>query len=308
VSELTTVVMPIRDALSPSTLLDADEVGVILPDDNTPGAPQFPLIYWNAAGAMYAHLFARLAPAGMDYLGQSQLVGYPQLEWENAPPQFPSVALLNWTTGAGTARYWVLQLLLDEFAPGDAIVNTTASPPPASPFCGSIINLSDLTLTCPQGVISEIIFADYGTPTGSCGSWAVNASCSAANSSSIVSAYCLGQQSCTVPATTAIFGDPCYGTVKTLDVVAECSTGGGYQPGATGLTAQAFVSGGTGARKVLLVNQLLAVNNATIAGATGGSIAYVDESTGFGPAQTAALDSDTVTLQPFAVAVVTLPA
>lgn len=54
----------IRDTLSPHTMLDIDEAGVILPDDNTPGAPMFPLVYWNAAGAMYAYLFGRLATTG----------------------------------------------------------------------------------------------------------------------------------------------------------------------------------------------------------------------------------------------------
>jgi hypothetical protein len=78
--------------------------------------------------------------------GESQLVGYPSINitrpppvgvW-TAPPQYPSVALLNWTDGSGTARYWALKLLVDSFSPGapagklppalaDALVNTTAS-------------------------------------------------------------------------------------------------------------------------------------------------------------------------------------
>ena len=40
----------------PNVLVDADEVGVILPDDNdgkfTSEEPGFPAIYWNAAAAM----------------------------------------------------------------------------------------------------------------------------------------------------------------------------------------------------------------------------------------------------------------
>ena len=42
-----------------------------------------------------------------------------------AVAQFPSVSLLDWTSGNGNSRYWVLRLLLDNFAAGDAIVNTT---------------------------------------------------------------------------------------------------------------------------------------------------------------------------------------
>jgi hypothetical protein len=42
-------------------------------------------------------------------------------------PQYPSVSILNWTTGAGTARYQLLHLLIREFAVGDALVNTTVT-------------------------------------------------------------------------------------------------------------------------------------------------------------------------------------
>ena len=57
-------VQAIRDDLSPETKLDLDELGVILPNDNSPSAPMFPLIYWNAAGAMYAYLFGKLSVLG----------------------------------------------------------------------------------------------------------------------------------------------------------------------------------------------------------------------------------------------------
>ncbi len=39
--------------------------------------------------------------------------GYPYLPNLQLEPQFPSVALLNWTTGVGTARYWTSKLLID---------------------------------------------------------------------------------------------------------------------------------------------------------------------------------------------------
>ena len=42
----------------PNVLMDADEVGVILPDDNDPkftaDQPGYPAIYWNAAAAVGA--------------------------------------------------------------------------------------------------------------------------------------------------------------------------------------------------------------------------------------------------------------
>lgn len=72
-------ILPARAALSPITKLDLDELGVILPDDNDPNAPPISEIYWNAAGAMYAYLFAKLAPEGVETLGHSQFCGSPQI-------------------------------------------------------------------------------------------------------------------------------------------------------------------------------------------------------------------------------------
>jgi hypothetical protein len=40
-------------------------------------------------------------------------IGYPQLPDLQLEPQFPSVSLLNWTTGEGTAKYWTTKLLID---------------------------------------------------------------------------------------------------------------------------------------------------------------------------------------------------
>ena len=54
---------------------------------------------------------------GIDVVGESQLVGYPT--------QFPSVTMLDWTTGRPNARYWTLKLLMDGFAPGDSLVRTS---------------------------------------------------------------------------------------------------------------------------------------------------------------------------------------
>ena len=65
----------IRKSLSPQTRTTIDELGIILPDDNTPGAPQFPLVYWNAGAALYAYAWARISRLGIDVVGHSQLVG-----------------------------------------------------------------------------------------------------------------------------------------------------------------------------------------------------------------------------------------
>jgi len=121
---LTTVryIEAIRKRLSPTTKTDVDELGVILPHDNTQVADatgyvaSIPPIYWNAAAALYAYLYVGLARQGIDLVGESQLVGYPS--------QFPSVTMIDWVTGMPNARYWVLKLLKDNFHPGDRIVAT----------------------------------------------------------------------------------------------------------------------------------------------------------------------------------------
>ena len=334
-------IMAIRDALNPSVMLDADEVGVILDDDNdakwTATEPGFPAIYWNAAAAMYAYLFGTTASLGLDVLGESQLIGYPSIPFTRgppyngpwtAPPQFPSVSLLSWggafgSEGDGTARYWALKLLVDEFHAGppaglaapaaaDWLVNTTVTgggPAPTSPFCGSVLNLQELNLYCESGVISAIQFASYGTPTGSCGSWVRNPACDEANSTAVVAQACVGKAACSVVAGPPNWGDPCYGTVKYLDVQATCSTGGGGQVAGTALYAQAFVeAAGTGARKVLIVNKLSTPQTVTLTGASGGDWQYIDESTAYGPAVHTTLAADTWSLAPFALGVLRLAA
>jgi len=124
---LTTVrfVNQIRDRLSPETKTDTDELGVILPNDNSQVAdasgyvPSIPNGYWNVAGALYAYLYVNLAKLGVDVIGESQLVGYPS--------QYPSVSMIDWVNGKPNARYWVLKLIQDNFHPGDKMVDTAAN-------------------------------------------------------------------------------------------------------------------------------------------------------------------------------------
>jgi hypothetical protein len=114
----------IRQRLSPTTRTTIDEIGAILPGD--PGeigrvpAP-IPNSYWNLAGATYAYVFANLASLGIDVAGESQLVGYPT--------QFPSVTMVDWSTGAPNARFRVLELLHKHFGPRDKLIETFTSNP-----------------------------------------------------------------------------------------------------------------------------------------------------------------------------------
>lgn len=111
----------IRKRLSPTTQTQINEAGCIAADDLAQGAAHNGKLpsaqYWNLCGAVFAYLYAGLAEQGIDVLGASQLLGYPT--------QFPSVTLLDWRTGEPNARYRVLQLLHDNFGPGDRIVKTS---------------------------------------------------------------------------------------------------------------------------------------------------------------------------------------
>ncbi|MGE5645373.1 MAG: glycosyl hydrolase family 39 [Acidobacteriota bacterium] len=114
----------IRRRLSPATRTTINEIGSIASEDLGQGAPGYvykPIAnaYWNLSGATYAYVFARLAALGIDIAGESQLVGYPT--------QFPSVSMVDWTTGAPNARFRVLELLKNNFGPGDKLCQTSGS-------------------------------------------------------------------------------------------------------------------------------------------------------------------------------------
>lgn len=115
-------IQAIRRKLSPQTQTDIDEIGSILPFDTAPKLVRpIPNMYWNLSGAMYAYLFAHLARQGIQIAGESQLIGYPS--------QFPSVSMVNWNTGVPNARFRVLELLHDNFGPGDRIIATNHHTP-----------------------------------------------------------------------------------------------------------------------------------------------------------------------------------
>jgi hypothetical protein len=111
----------LRDRLSPLTKIMINEAGSILPGDMVQGEPNhieksIPAAYWNLSGALYAYLYVELANLGVDVVGESQLVGFPS--------QFPSVTLIDWTTGKPNARYAILELLKNNFGPGDDLLGT----------------------------------------------------------------------------------------------------------------------------------------------------------------------------------------
>lgn len=195
----------IRKRLSPETKTTIDELGVISADDLVQGTPghvvqPIPESYWNLAGAMYAYLFGELVQMGIDVAGESQLVGFPT--------QFPSVSLVDWNSGKPNARFWVLQLLHDNFGPGDKQVGIRELEPSV--------------------------------------------------------------------------------------------------PGNAYVYSLAFVTH-DGKRRVLLVNKRNRKFDVTVAGASGGRLDYVDQTTGFRPPATITMRGETLSLGGYSVAVVTLP-
>ena len=134
------------------------------------------------------------------------LIGFPELLDLQLQPQFPSVALLNWTTGEGTAKYWTSKLLIE-----------TAD------------------IDNDQAVVTQ-----------------------------------------------------------TSDV------------GGMNVFSQAFV-GRNGRRWVLIINKRFASIDVSLSDCEGGQMQIINEASGFGPATVVALTSNTITMSPFAIAVVHMP-
>lgn len=114
-------IVQLRNRLSPATKIMVNETGSILPGDMVQSEPNhvekpIPASYWNLSGALYAYIYVELANLGVDVVGESQLVGFPS--------QFPSVTMIDWTTGKPNARYAVLELLKNNFGPGDDLLGT----------------------------------------------------------------------------------------------------------------------------------------------------------------------------------------
>jgi len=114
-------IVRLRDRLSPTTKIMVNESGSILPGDMVQGERNhvekpIPGAYWNLSGALYAYVYVELANLGVDVVGESQLVGFPS--------QFPSVTMIDWTTGKPNARFTVLELLKNNFGPGDELPGT----------------------------------------------------------------------------------------------------------------------------------------------------------------------------------------
>ncbi|XP_072178337.1 L-rhamnose-binding lectin CSL3-like [Diadema setosum] len=84
---------------------------------------------------------------------------------------------------------------------------------------------STLNLSCPSGQTIIIGDALYGRTTGAsvCPSSSIRTeNCRASSSLFRVKNSCEGRNSCSVAATNGVFGDPCVGTYKYLEVQYDC--------------------------------------------------------------------------------------
>ena len=121
----------------------------------------------------------------------------------------------------------VLFETLSVFAGSDQTVcdgdSVTLSGSTSGTICATAAEGQPATLTAPAGaVFTSVVFASYGLPEGTCGSFTIG-SCHSTTSQSVVEGLILGQNSVTIQAENGIFGDPCPGTVKKLFIEAQWS-------------------------------------------------------------------------------------
>jgi len=98
-------------------------------------------------------------------------------------------------------------------APPTSTTTTTTAPEATGSLFGTANEGWDLTLTAPFGVFTAVEFASYGNPDGE-----TLGSCNAENSVQKVAEAFIGQSSATIAANNSVFGDPCGGTYKRLNV------------------------------------------------------------------------------------------
>jgi hypothetical protein len=104
----------IRKRLSPDTKTDVNELGTFVSEEMR--KQPIPTAYWNLSASVYAYFFIELTKAGIDVIGESQLVGFPT--------QFPDVSMINYINNKPNARFWALKLIKDNIKSGSKLVKT----------------------------------------------------------------------------------------------------------------------------------------------------------------------------------------
>jgi len=88
-----------------------------------------------------------------------------------------------------------------------------------------ICERSSGSIHCPYGTSIDILSANYGRTTGRhiCPDPARDTNCRASGSLSTVREKCQGRSYCYLEATNSVFGDPCRGTKKYLELRYKCN-------------------------------------------------------------------------------------
>ena len=135
---------------------------------------------------------------------------------------------------------------------------------------GTVNENNSLVLTAPAGkIFTSVEFASYGTPGGSNGNYTLGA-CHAATSTTVIEGLAMGNNTMTVLANNATFGDPCATSAKFLAVKL------GYGISATG-TAKTFT---------ITVNPSATIANTADTICTGTAFAFATNASDIVPANT----------------------
>ncbi|EDO30097.1 predicted protein, partial [Nematostella vectensis] len=79
-------------------------------------------------------------------------------------------------------------------------------------------------LRCPKGKVIVVAFANYGrTAKGVCRHNSIKTTCCYSRKSKIlIRKACHGENKCALNARNSVYGDPCYGTYKYIEVLYHC--------------------------------------------------------------------------------------
>ena len=129
-----------------------------------------------------------------------------------------SITSPAWTKPITLTDYAVqpnTQVALPFYSPTIPVVGGTT-------VCGTADENNSVSLTAPAGTTFVAVdFASYGTPTGTCGNFAIGP-CHVINTLTIVQRALLGKTgTVNIGAYNSTFGDPCGGTAKRLYIQAR---------------------------------------------------------------------------------------
>ena len=291
-------------------------------DDNkpTPTQDEPPGLYWLASGASFVYLYAQLAALGrVEAVGMGVYSAHPALPaWAVDHSAHPSASMTNWTTGAPTARYWALKLLVDHVPAGTRLLarGAWAAVPRAECFCArsrSRRGYPPVTLQCSAGdaVITDIAAALHGVLGGTCGNVSADPACRA-DLRDLFAERCLNRNMCTVPVMPLAWADPCPDRAEDVFVQAACSVLSGAGSPEPSLADQVFVQPlvtPAGTKKLLVVNTQSAPTVFSVSAANAPFkrlVAHVlDAATNMttGPRAVALDSTSDIPIQPFAVMV-----